>query len=60
MLNFILCVFAITVVGLLEWEALRRGVDGVAMSLSIGTIGLIVGVKGKDIKDAITGIFRKQ
>ena len=58
-LNFLLCSFALTVIGLLEWYALRCGQDGLGLSLSIGTIGLIVGVKGKDIKDAITGIFKK-
>lgn len=55
LLNFALCLLAISIIGLLEWEALKRGVDGIAMSLSVGTVGLIVGVKGKDIKDAITG-----
>jgi hypothetical protein len=47
--NLAICVLAIVTIGLLEWKALTAGIDGVAMSLSVGTIGLIVGVKGKDI-----------
>jgi hypothetical protein len=58
-LNALVCLMAILTIGLLEWRALCSGIDGVAMSLSVGTIGLIVGVKGKDIKDAITGVFKK-
>lgn len=52
-LNILICLVAIGCITFLVWEALQKGVDGVALATGIAVIGAIVGVKARDIKEML-------
>lgn len=54
----IIPVAAITAIALLEYSAIKAGIDGLALSLAVGCIGAIATGGVIKLKDAINGRTR--
>jgi len=40
--DLVVTVFGIVVIGLLEWEALNRGIDGISLTVAVALIALLL------------------
>ncbi len=58
--NMIIVLFSVSAICFIEFIALKNRIDGSLMGLSIAIIALIAGVKGKEIKEAMMGIFKRK